>query len=340
MDNKIKDIPKTQANITLQPYIGAMTLNENEIVHLSPLQKEIIEKLHFDRQTGHIQLEGNNKTLNDVEVQNLLTKEYINELDMSVLRTFYTIVLNEYEKHNYQNINNNIEIYVPDLLKSLGMKPNQSKEQVAIFINSINQFKNLIGVITAKAQKRTYTSYYALINFNYYDDIKNTFSFNAPFLEYIVKEVYKQSIVKDNDGKVIHDKYGKVKRKPCYSYLIKSEIAKERNKAAIENVNIIVTTIEQAGGCNAHISAKTIVERNPLLMQQLEQALPKHRNQLLARIFKKTFELLHTETRLEEVYPNIVIPDANDKNNMPKWKDLESYVYEFPHDKKTTKKAK
>ena len=331
----IKDIPSEQANITYKDLSNAITLVDKGDAYLTPLQKETVGKMKFEN--GCLCISGNPE-LADIEIQQLVTKEYINELDMSLLRMFYTVILNEFERKG--KVGSTIQFYVPDLFKALKIKANQSKEQIRIFIDGINQFKNLIGVIKTHSKGKTYTSYYALLNFNSYDDTTNCISLNAPFLAYVVKEVYERSIKRNSKGEKILDKNGKPERVPSHSYLIKSEIVKERNKSAVENVYIIVNTIEQAGGYNAHISAKTIVERNPLLMQQLEQALPKHRNQLLARIFKKTFELLHTETRLEEVYPNLVIPDANDKNNMPKWKDLESYVYEFPHGKKTTKQDK
>ena len=336
--DSIKDIPNEQANITIKPFTNAITFNDKGEVYLTPLQQEIIGKMKF--KDGHIFLNGKADELTDIEVQNLSTKEYINELDMTLLRMFYTIVLNEFEKNDFNQINSNIVIYVPDLLRALDIKENQSKEQIGAFINGINKFKNLIGVIKTQnaKRKRTYTSYYALLNFNYYDDTKNTFSFNAPFLEYVVRSVYMQSIKKDAKGLPILDKNGKPKRNPCHSYLIKSEIAKERNYSAVENVNIIVTTIEQAGGTNAHLKARTIIERNAQLMKQLEDSSSKYRNQILARTFKKTWELLHTMTRLEEVYPNIKLPDPNDKNNYPKMKTLDTDVYEFPHDKKVTAK--
>ena len=333
----IKDIPNEQANITIKPFTNAITFNDKGEVYLTPLQQEIIGKMKF--KDGHIFLNGKADELTDIEVQNLSTKEYINELDMTLLRMFYTIVLNEFEKNDFNQINSNIVIYVPDLLRALDIKGNQSKEQIGAFINGINKFKNLIGVIKTQnaRRKRTYTSYYALLNFNYYDDTKNTFSFNAPFLEYVVRSVYMQSIKKDAKGLPILDKNGKPKRNPCHSYLIKSEIAKERNYAAVENVNIIVTTIEQAGGTGAHLSAATIVERNAQLLKQLEDNDPKNRQRVLDRTFKKTWELLHTMTLLEEKYIDLKLPDPKDKNNYPKLKNLKSYVFNFTHKGKRKK---
>lgn len=330
----IKDIPSEQANITYKDLSNAITLVDKGDAYLTPLQKETVGKMKF--KNGCLCISGNPE-LADIEIQQLVTKEYINELNMSLLRMFYTVILNEFEKKG--KVGSTIQFYVPDLFKALKIKANQSKEQIRIFIDGINQFKNLIGVIKTHNSGKTYTSYYALLNFNSYDDTTNIISLNAPFLAYVVKEVYNRSKL-NSKGEQILDKNGKPERVPSHSYLIKSEIVKERNKSAVENVYIIVNTIEQAGGTTAHISAKTIVERNPLLIQQLEQNDITHKQRVLNRTFKKTFELLHTMTKLEEVYPDIVIPDANDKNNMPKWKDLGSYVYEFPHGKKTTKKAK
>ena len=80
-----------------------------------------------------------------------------------------------------------------------------------------------------------------------YDAAKNTISFSSPYLNHIVKTIYNASLVRDKNGNFKKCKSSKQIVSPSHSYLIKSSIAKERNKVAVENVRNIVQLIEQAG---------------------------------------------------------------------------------------------
>ena len=112
--------------------------------------------------------------------------------------------------------------------------------------------------------------------------------------------------------------------------MIKSSITKERNKAAVENVRIIVQVIEQAGSIGTpHIKASTIVERNEVQKSRLLKDT--HPNRLLARVFKKTWELLRDQTTLLETYDEIKLPDPNDVKNIPTPGNLNEIVFSFPH---------
>ena len=82
-----------------------------------------------------------------------------------------------------------------------------------------------------------------------------------------------------------------------HSYIVKSSISSERSQAAVENVVIIMTTIEQAEDNTPHIKASTIIDRNSQFKERLEES--KNPIQLLQRTFKRTWELLHEKTWLE-----------------------------------------
>ena len=119
---------------------------------------------------------------------------------------------------------------------------------------------------------------------------------------------------------------------PSHSYLIKSSIAKERNKKAVEIVTIVVTTIEQAGPAGVpHIKARTIVERNTLLSETLSKCVrDSNRNTILKRAFTKAWELLETQTDLRKKYPDIALPDPNNPMMIPTMATLDT-VYTFTH---------
>ena len=119
---------------------------------------------------------------------------------------------------------------------------------------------------------------------------------------------------------------------PSHTYLVKSSIMKERNKRAVEIVCAIVTLIEQAGDNVPNIKFQTLVDRCPSLKNTLDAASPTNRNTILRRTFTKAWELLRTQTHLEEAYPGIQLPTA-----IPTMSRL-GEVLRFEHGGKTTAK--
>ena len=331
-ESSVLKLPNRQATITMKPYTTAISFCQEGNAYLELLQKEFVGKLKIHNEK--IYSEGQLQELSEAEIQTITTKSYIDTIDLDMLRTFYSVILREYEKNEYQKIDSDIVLYVPELLAILGKKSNKSQNQINELINDINQYKNIVGVFKRNNGTRIYKKYYSLLNFNFYDEEYNTISFKAPYLEYIIKYLYQASFLKDAKGNTKLNKTGKPITIATHSYLIKSEIAKERNQTAVENVNIIVTLIEQAGKGIPHISAKTIVERNPLLKLRLEESQPRNRQQVLDRAFKKTWELLHTMTVIEDAYPGIQLPDPQNPANCPRYKLLDKTVFEFPHNGK------
>ncbi len=166
-----------------------------------------------------------------------------------------------------------------------------------------------------------------------YDESTNLISFSSPYLNHIVETIYNASLDRDKNGNLKKYHSGRQILNPSHSYLIKSSIAKERNKAAVENVTIIVKLIEQAGDKGTpHIKASKIIERNEALKMRLNA----HKNPslLLKRIFEKTWELLRNETRLFEVYDGILLPDPKDAKNIPTARNLNEITFSFPHNGK------
>ena len=154
-------------------------------------------------------------------------------------------------------------------------------------------------------------------------------SFESPYLSYLAREVYDNSIKRSKGGKSITKKNGTPALLPSHSYLVKPSIATERNKDAAINAMIIVTLIEQAGGEEAHINATELVRRNPVFEERLQRS--SNKRQLLSRTFKKTWELLRTQTRLEEVYKDIKLPSPDDAASIPTPSSMENLVFTFKH---------
>ena len=116
--------------------------------------------------------------------------------------------------------------------------------------------------------------------------------------------------------------------------------------AAAENVVILVTLIEQAGGSLPNLKASTLVERNVQLAERLAND-PQHRAQLLKRVFTKTWELMKTKTSLAQRYKNlrvsidknsdgVLLAELNPKDPafIPTAKNLKDLCFYFPNEGK------
>lgn len=327
-ENVLHDLPDRLAIITINPYTTAIGFGRYGKAYLQVLNPDKVSGLQL--QGNAIYESGKFQALTDKEIQNMTSTRY-EMIDLGLLRMFYSIILKEYEKVDFEKNSSDIVLYVPDLFRALGKKMNQSQNQIQALIEAINQFKNVLGVVIGDNGGRKYKSYYALLNFNYYDEERNVVSFSAPYLGYVVQTVHNASVRLDKNDRPIISKNGKAKVCASHSYLIKAEIVKERNAAAVENVNILVALIEQSGNKMPHISAATLVERNEILKQRLHDCKPRSRQQILARTFETTWKLMHTMTYLEDTYKDIVIPNPTDKGSIPKYNRLLQTVYEFPH---------
>lgn len=167
-----------------------------------------------------------------------------------------------------------------------------------------------------------------------YDESTNTIQFSSPYMNYIVGIIYNASLSRDRKGNLRQYQSGRQILNPSHSYLIKPSIAKERNKAAVENVFIIVKVIEQAGDNGTpHIKASTIIERNEVLKARLQRDR-NHAAIFLKRVFTRTWELLRDQTRLLEVYDEIVLPNPEDPRNIPTVTNLYELKFDFPHNGK------
>ena len=328
-----KKIPQNLAVTTLPNYQHSISLYQNGNAYLQPLSST--DGLKF--QDGKMYFAGERmRPVSEVELQNMKTKEGIENIDLALLRVFYSIVLSAFEDSGYKTLKPIISMYVPNLAEHLGMKRNLDKQRIAQVISKTQQFHNIVGVLHGTRNGKPTQSLFPVLNFEGYNEKTNTIAFSSPYMNHVIETVYNIAIRRDKKGAPRLKSNGEPMRLVSHSYLVKSEISKERNKAAVENVIIITTLIEQAGENVPRIKASTIIERNPQLQQRLENS--SNKRQLLRNVFTKTWELLRTKTRLKEVYKNIQLPDPKDPANIPTVTTLESTVFSFPHDGKRQEK--
>lgn len=322
----IRAMPQALAIPTLQGYQYATSLYENGNAYMQKLTST--DGLKF--QKGKIFFEGGLQTVSEAELQNMRTKEGIEKIDLALLRVFYSIILTAFEKTGCKEIKPVITLFVPDMAEYLGLQSNLNKKDIAGIIEKVQTFHNMVGILHETRNGKPTQSLYPVLNFEGYNDKKNTISFSSPYMNHVIQTVYDVAIRRDKKtGKPKLKTNGEPLRLASHSYLVKSEIGKERNKAAVENVFIITTLIEQAGDNIPNIKASTIVERNPQLQQRLAEVA--NTAQLLKRTFEKTWALLRDKTRLAEVYREIQLPDPKNPATIPTPKTLSDLVFTFPH---------
>ncbi len=319
---RIDKMPIFYAIITNSDYKDAISLLENNRAYLQALSDDCsIESIN-----GTLLING--LTASFSEITERKTMDNIENLDLPLLRSLYSIILFHSEKALKEGKESPlvITIYVPDLLEYPG-KSKSSRHEILSIIKKITQFHNLVGIIN--------NDILPVMIYAGESQDKNTISFMSPYLTRVITETYKASIITDKKGKPITNKTGIPKTKPSHSYLIKPSIRNERNKAAIEIVHSVVTLIERSGNHTAHIRAKTLIEQNPYIMKSLDGENTSHQNQTLRRVFSKAWQLLKTHTSLEATYKNIKLPDAENPSSIPTMSTLDT-VFEFKHDGKVT----
>ena len=331
----INRLPTAIALPTFERFKYSMSLYQDGGAYLQPFTST--DGLKFKNGKLYFDTNERMQEISEVELQNLKTKEGIESIDLPFLRIFYSIVLQQFERTKCRELKDFITLYVPDLAEVLGQQRNLNKEKTDRIISAVQSFHNIVGVMNVvKPNGKTDTAYYQVLNFEYYDPRKNTITFSSPYMNYLISTVYDVAIRKDKNNKPKLKKNGDPLRLATHSYLIRSDINAERNKEAVENVFIIVQLIETAGDNIPRIKASTLIERNPQLQERLEYS--KNKRQLLKRNFSKTWELLRSKTRLEEVYDGIVLPDPKDPAFLPNETELENLVIAFPHNGKKTDK--
>lgn len=322
-------LPDYLAILTNKNYQNSLSLYQNGNAYLQP----IITTRGLRFSNGRMYFDGEIEEISEVQLQDLITQEGIESIDLPLLQVFYSIILRKFEQNNYRTLNEFITVYVPDLAEAIGLQRNLNEKNLNVLIDKIKGFHNIVGVMHGKRGERETRSLFPVLNFEGYDSKKNTIAFSSPYMNLIISTVYKIAVTK---AKEVHhisankpDESLSVQPLPAYSFMVNASIAKAKNKIAVENVMIIVKLIEQCGDHLPHISATTIIERNPQFRARLEHS--KNPTTDLKRIFSQTWEYLHVYTRLEECYEGLKFPDPNDKAYLPTATTLSQMVFKFPH---------
>lgn len=325
----INNLPPNLAIITNEQYRDSLSLKQGGGAYLQPLAST--DGLMFDGKNLSFQgFPASEATLREINKDKNVE---IDSIDLPLLRTFYSIILTDFETNTkkFGVVNEVVTVYVPDLASLLGKKRNISKNDIKTIIEKTSSFQTIYGILKDPNRPNGIGTAVPLLVWLGYKEETNTIQFASPYMTELIRRIYNVSIRKNKKGLPKLKKDGSPLLEASHSYLIKSSIVKERNKKAVEIVIAVVTTIEQAGNNTPHLKAKTIIKRIPQLQKAYNKATTtSNKNTVLSRSFKKAWELLETQTNLREKYPTIILPDPQNPKNIPTSSNLDM-VFEFPH---------
>ena len=314
-------------------YRAALSFKEDGKDFVVPLRQEL--KIRYDKNTGEFYYD-------DVELD-LLDLDKAREADLTTtdlwpLRVMYSIIgtslidqFNNGSLNPKNVIDHSVKVRVAELMGALCSKGNVSKDRAVDLINKLLNYSNVIGIIYEddKIRNKEWRSFYPMLLWMAIEEKDNTIRFTSPYLNMLLYKVMEESIRVDKKGLPQHKKNGELLFEAHHSYLVKTSISKERNKRAAEIARIVCVLIEEAGDHGvAHITAQYILNRHAELKQAIDSTSDvSNQNKILRRSFVKAWELLHTQTRLEEVYDSIKLPGEYD---YPTMATLEK-SFDFPH---------
>ena len=218
--------------------------------------------------------------------------------------------------------------YVPELIEKISGDRNPDKQYISVFLDRVRKLHNIFGIARG-VDNPQYATYAPVVILKRYNAETNVIEVEMPYFNTLIRNIYKAAWRLNGRGTLKKKANGAPALKARYSFLLNAELTNRKNKNAVENVAIIVTLIEQAGDNVPHICAKTLVERNPALLEQVKKS--KRPNLVLARVFKNTWEYLKEDTSLEKKYPGIKLPDPCDRGNYPTLQNWGNLIFKFPH---------
>ena len=314
--------------VTLAGYTSALAFSRRGNANL----EKVDIPLRFDSDTGTLSIEGTTKALSEAKLQNLFTRQKIEEVDTAHLSGFFSLFYTDFLKTG--ELHPTLKVYIPDLEEAFSGQRRVNKEQRQRLINLITSYHNIVGVMSNKLDGRKKTLPVLLYAGD--DEAENTVTILSPYMTNLISEVEQARIKKDKKGADMIKASGEPKKLPAYAK-VKPSIYKERATLAVEIVYQLVALIELAGAKGTpRIKADTLLSRTPQFA--IRYSASTNKQQFLKRTFSKVWEILRKDTYLEEEYIDIVLPDPSDPKAIPTPKNLATAVFSFPHNGKRADK--
>lgn len=303
-EETIKPSQNRLATPIKEEYRGA--LNQGGLIGI--LDSEFIDKIDFS--TGRARLKDDKTQLFDI---NTLKKNEVKakNFDFALLKALYSIIFQAKEgiKGSRVYINRN------DLNHFTGqqLRGNNINE----FIKKVSSFNNAYGFLPNGG-------HYKMLTYVGYDLELDTFIFDIEFILKLIEIQQTEKIISTKEGRRI--------TQPNHSYLIHSDITKEKDKIAILIVERIEQLLISAGKTkNPSIGIKKLIDDIPQLKEKLENTeQTKHpavnKNNILKRHFSKAYELMKTKTDFYSFFKDLEIPKMK-----PTSKTYETDVLRISH---------
>ena len=286
----------------------------------------IAESLEY--KNGTLQLKG--FPISYAQLENLDEPSIVPDINVDLLRSLYTLMLPFIIQKTIVSDDAlvGVTISVPQICKWIGLSENYSNHSRDALIANLLQFQSLLGVITNPLSKKK--EKFPVFLYVGENTVKNTVTFISPYLSRVISLITKNNYKRDSSGKIMFKKDGGPIALPKHSYLIHSDIAKEKNRKAVEIVYIIVQLIEDnPGNKEPSITAADIVEKTYYLYNSLVDATSiQAYNMFLKRAFTQAWKLLEDKTDLKIKYPSIEFPTENE---YPTKSTLAKSKYIFKH---------
>ena len=284
VEEPIKPHQNRLATPVKKEYQGA--LNKGGFIGI--LDENFINTIDFSegiaRLKGDITQKFTIDTLRKKEVEN-------KDFDYILLKSLYSIIFQA--KENIEG--NTIRINRKDLENFTGI---QSRgENINEFIKKVSSFNNAYGFLPNG-------THYKMLTYTGYNQETGVFSFDVAFILELIKIQQTEKIISKQEKRSITQEN--------HSYLIHSDIAKEKDKIAILIVERIEQLLISAGERTKkpHIAIRTIIKDIPQLKEKIEkQSEAKHINQTLKRHFSKAYKLMKTKTDFYKYFTGLEIPE-------------------------------
>ena len=330
----IVDTPDRLALPSRESFEGVLSTIENPNGYLLPLVPFVLPDLHFEN--GKLYFQDMDATAADLVMFKDKTPEAVKKIDVPLLHALYTIQLQQTLERiatpedlmamleNYGRMNHAATIYVPSLLRMLGCKPNGGKDAEDIVFKKIRDLEDIYSAIEKRrASARTYYQYLPVMKVMGRNENENTISFVSPYINDVIMRILDDSLQRTKSGKPKKMRSGGPFLCPNHCYLVKSAIAKEQNKRAVEIVFVLAVLISRSGSGTPNIRIQKLVDRCPNLKAALDAAPDaKRKNTVLKRAFSKAWQLLDEQTIIRDAYKEVELPTL-----IPTTKKMQEVIY-------------
>ena len=269
----------------------AITPLRNEFAYIMPFD---YEQLAFDYdENGEIVINSKAQFEAIEEAKDKKRKIQAAGIDQPLLRQLFAATMKAY----LSNYGNSITVSLPSFaremnidVRGVSMQEDGTKHNANDFFKKLKALENLNGVWQGG-------SFYRVFILEGYDAEQNTLTFTSPWLFKVARAILNEPAAKNQkaDGSIVWEMTG-------ISSLMKPSIASARSKPTVEIIATLLAGLQQYGTkteAKRHpgrkyqdkelveytISFKTLIERIPLIMENLNSCKPSNKTTLLQRYF-------------------------------------------------------